>query len=39
MLDAFLDELGELLPPGVSLDRIEAEPELAGTAARLLEPR
>lgn len=39
MLDAFLDELGELLPPGVRLDRIEAEPELASAAARLLAPR
>lgn len=39
MLDALLDELAAMLPPGVGLSRIEADPELAGTAARLLAPQ
>ena len=34
--DALLEELAGMLPPGVRLSRIEADPELAGTAARLL---
>jgi NAD(P)-dependent dehydrogenase (short-subunit alcohol dehydrogenase family) len=39
MLDALLEELTGMLPPGVRLSRIEADPELAGTAARLLAPQ
>ena len=39
MLDALLEELARMLPPGVRLSRIEADPELAGTAARLLAPQ
>ena len=39
MLDAFLEELAAMLPSGVRLNRIEADPELAGTAARLLAPQ
>jgi 3-oxoacyl-[acyl-carrier protein] reductase len=38
MLDAFLEELARMLPPGIRIVRIEADPELAGEAARLLAP-
>jgi NAD(P)-dependent dehydrogenase (short-subunit alcohol dehydrogenase family) len=38
MLDAFLAELAGALPPGVRVSRTEADPELAGEAARLLAP-
>ncbi len=39
MLDALLEELAGMLPPGVCLSRIEADPELTSTAARLLAPQ
>jgi NAD(P)-dependent dehydrogenase (short-subunit alcohol dehydrogenase family) len=38
MLDAFLEELPRILPPGVRVARVEAEPGLAGEVARLLAP-
>ena len=38
MLGALLEDLGGVLPPSVRLSRIEAEPELAAAAARLLAP-
>jgi 3-oxoacyl-[acyl-carrier protein] reductase len=37
MLEALLDELSRRLPPGVRVERVEGDPELAGEAARLLE--
>ena len=37
MLEALLDELSRQLPPGVRVERVEGDPELAGEAARLLE--
>jgi 3-oxoacyl-[acyl-carrier protein] reductase len=36
MLEALLEELARMLPPGIRVSRIEADPELAGEAARLL---
>jgi hypothetical protein len=39
MLEALLEELARMLPPGIRLSRIEADPELAGTVARLLAPQ
>jgi hypothetical protein len=39
MLDALLEELAGMLPPGVRLSLIEADPELTSTAARLLAPQ
>jgi NAD(P)-dependent dehydrogenase (short-subunit alcohol dehydrogenase family) len=38
MLDAFLEELREMLPAGIRVSRIEADPALVGDAARLLAP-
>jgi 3-oxoacyl-[acyl-carrier protein] reductase len=38
MLEALLDELSHQLPPGVRVERIGADPELAGEAVRLLAP-
>jgi 3-oxoacyl-[acyl-carrier protein] reductase len=39
MLDALLEELARMLPPGIRLGRIDGDPGLAGEAARLLAPR
>jgi 3-oxoacyl-[acyl-carrier protein] reductase len=39
MLEAFVEELVVILPPTIRLCRIDAAPELAGTAARLLAPQ
>jgi 3-oxoacyl-[acyl-carrier protein] reductase len=39
ILEALVDELAGMLPPGIRLSRIEADPELAGAVARLLAPQ
>jgi 3-oxoacyl-[acyl-carrier protein] reductase len=39
MLDALVDELAGMLGPGIRVDRVEPDPELAGAAARLLAPQ
>jgi 3-oxoacyl-[acyl-carrier protein] reductase len=39
MLEALLEELARMLPPGIRISRIEADPELARTVARLLAPQ
>jgi hypothetical protein len=36
MLDALAEELVVILPPTIRLSRIDADPQLAGTAAGLL---
>jgi 3-oxoacyl-[acyl-carrier protein] reductase len=38
MLEALVEELARMVPPGIRVSRIEPDPELAGAAARLLAP-
>jgi 3-oxoacyl-[acyl-carrier protein] reductase len=39
MVETFLGELAGMLPPGIRIGRVEHDPELAGTAVRLLAPQ